>query len=60
MTVDSYCPESRKVAIKWFKAMRDAYMDLLLLDDDKYTDIENQVLANLKDVRERQKGVKVI
>ncbi|MBA7646385.1 hypothetical protein ES703_54147 [subsurface metagenome] len=57
MTIDSFCPEARKVAIKWFKAMRDAYTLLISLKKDRYIDIENQVLANLEDVREQQKGV---
>lgn len=60
MTVDSHCPEARKVAIKWFKAMRDAYTTLLSLDKDKYTDIENKVLASLVGVREWQKGTRKI
>jgi len=58
MTVDSFCLEARKVAIKWLKAMRDAYIDLMLLSKERYTAIENQVLENLDNVKEQQKGMR--
>lgn len=60
LTVDSYCPEARKVAIKWIKTMRDAYTSLMAMSTDEYTDIENKVLAGLEGAREWQKGIQVI
>lgn len=58
LTVDSCCPEARKVAIKWLKGIRDAYTSLSKLSQDKYTGIQNQVFAGLKDARKWQEGLK--